>query len=461
MRKVLVANRGEIALRVIRACKELGLSTVAVHSVADADALHVRFADESVCIGPAPASASYLNIPAIISAAEITGADAVHPGYGFLAENDEFADVCDRCGLKFVGPPAGIMRLMGDKVRARRTMSEAGVPVLPGSGVVENERELHASAATVGFPLIIKAAAGGGGRGMKIVEGPEHLTRLWATARTEAKAAFGNPNVYLERYVRRPRHIEIQVLADEHVNVVHLGDRECSIQRRHQKLLEEAPSPALSSEARQRLGSIAVKAVQSMGYSSVGTLEFLMDEDGSCYFMEMNTRIQVEHTVTEMVTGIDLLQQQLRVAMGERLPLSQDEIHIAGHAIECRINAEDPNSFAPSPGRITALHLPGGFGVRVDSAIYSGYLVPPNYDSLIAKLVVHGPTREAAIQRLRRVLSEFVVEGIRTNLPLFLRIIDFEDFTAGRLDTSFLDRLPTATSEKSNALTVLGAASTL
>jgi acetyl-CoA carboxylase, biotin carboxylase subunit len=461
LRKVLVANRGEIALRVIRACRELGLTTVAVHSVADAEALHVRFADESVCIGPAPATASYLNIPAIISAAEITGADAVHPGYGFLAENDEFADVCERCGLKFIGPPAAIMRMMGDKVRARRTMSEAGVPVLPGSGVIENERELSAAADSVGFPLILKAAAGGGGRGMKIVEGPEPLTRLWATARTEAKAAFGNPNVYLERYVRRPRHIEIQVLADEHGNVVHLGDRECSIQRRHQKLLEEAPSPALSAEARQKLGSIAVKAVKAIGYTSVGTLEFLMDEDGSCYFMEMNTRIQVEHTVTEMVTGIDLLQQQLRVAMGEPLPLGQDQIRIGGHAIECRINAEDPRTYAPSPGRITALHLPGGFGVRVDSALYSGYFVPPHYDSLIAKLVVHAPTREAAIARLRGVLSEFVVEGIRTNLPLFQRIVEFPDFTAGRLDTAFLSRLPAADPEISNALTPSGPAFTL
>jgi acetyl-CoA carboxylase biotin carboxylase subunit len=441
-KKVLIANRGEIALRVIRACRELGIATVAVHSTADGDALHVRFADQSVCIGPPPAAASYLNMGAIISAAEVTGADSVHPGYGFLAENDEFAEVCERCGLQFIGPRPELMRMMGDKVRARRTMSEAGVPILPGSGVLETEREVLAAAESIGFPLIIKAAAGGGGRGMKIVEGPDPLLRLWATARTEAKAAFNNPSVYLERYVRRPRHIEIQVIADVHGNVVHLGDRECSIQRRHQKLLEEAPSIALSPEARASLGEIAVKAVRAIGYTSVGTLEFLMDEQGRCYFMEMNTRIQVEHTVTEMVTGIDLVQEQLRVATGERLGFTQEDVRIRGHAIECRINAEDPRSFAPSPGRLTALHLPGGFGVRVDSALYSGYVVPPHYDSLIAKLVVHAPDRDQAIRRLRRVLAEFVVEGIRTNLELFQRIVEFEDFRLGRLDTALLDRLP-------------------
>jgi len=457
MHKVLVANRGEIALRVIRACKELGLSTVAVHSTADAEALHVRFADESVCIGPPSAAASYLNIPAIISAAEIAGADAVHPGYGFLAENDEFAEVCERCGLKFIGPSPALMRMMGDKVHARRTMSEAGVPVLPGSTVVDSEAEVLAAASKIGYPLIIKAAAGGGGRGMKIVEGEEHLLRLWATARSEAKAAFSNPSVYLERYVSRPRHIEIQVLADEHGNVVHLGDRECSIQRRHQKLVEEAPSPALGAAARAELGRVAVKAVKAIGYTSVGTLEFLMDVDGSCYFMEMNTRIQVEHTVTELVTGIDLLQEQLRVAMGEPLRFGQDEVQLRGHAIECRINAEDPRTFAPSPGRITALHLPGGFGVRVDSALYSGYVVPPHYDSLIAKLVVHGPDREAAIRRLRRVLAEFVVEGIRTNRDLFQEIVGFEDFVAARLDTAFLERLAAHQAARDAAATAAAA----
>jgi len=441
LQKVLIANRGEIALRVIRACKELGIQTVAVHSTADNDALHVRFADESVCIGPPQASASYLNIPAIISAAEVTGADSVHPGYGFLAENDEFAEVCERSGLRFIGPTAELMRMMGDKVRARRKMSEAGVPVLPGTGVLEQEREVHAAVEEIGYPVIIKAAAGGGGRGMKIVEGPERLIQSWNMARSEAKAAFNNPNVYLERYIANPRHIEIQILADSYGNAVHLGDRECSIQRRHQKLVEEAPSPALDPQARERLGEIAVNAVKAINYNNVGTLEFLMDGEGRCYFMEMNTRIQVEHTVTEMVTGIDLLQQQLKIAAGERIQLEQDQITIQGHAIECRINAEDPDTYAPSPGHITALHIPGGFGVRVDTALYSGYVVPPYYDSLVAKIVVHGPDRMAAIHRMARVLSEFVVEGIKTNRALFERIVASADFVAGRLDTGFLSRL--------------------
>jgi len=442
--KVLIANRGEIALRVIRACHELGLQTVAVHSTADADALHVRFADQSVCIGPPPATASYLNIPSLISAAEVSGADAVHPGYGFLAENAEFAEVCERSGLRFIGPRAELMRKMGDKVEARRLMSDAGVPVLPGTSVLRTEREVLAAAESIGFPLILKAAAGGGGRGMKIVEELDTLVNAWTTARSEAKAAFNNPSVYLERYIGRPRHIEIQVLADGKGNVIHLGDRECSIQRRHQKLVEEAPSPALSAAARQELGAIAVKAAQSIGYDSVGTLEFLMDEDGRCYFMEMNTRIQVEHTVTEMVTGIDLVQEQLRVAAGEPLGVRQEEVEIRGHAIECRINAEDPRTFAPSPGRITALHIPGGFGVRVDTALYSGYVVPQYYDSLIAKVVTHGVSREHAARRMRRVLAELVVEGIQTNRDLFQRIVDFPDFRDARLDTNFLVRLEQA-----------------
>jgi acetyl-CoA carboxylase biotin carboxylase subunit len=441
LQKVLIANRGEIALRVIRACKELGVRTVAVHSTADNDALHVRFADESVCIGPPPALASYLNIPAIISAAEVTGADAVHPGYGFLAENYEFAEVCERCGLTFIGPRADLMRTMGDKVRARSLMSDAGVPVLPGTDVLESEQTVQKSAEEVGYPLILKAAAGGGGRGMKIVESPEQLISSWNTARSEAKAAFNNPSVYLERYIARPRHIEIQVLSDNDGNVVHLGDRECSIQRRHQKLIEEAPSPALDVQAREELGQVAVRAVQAIGYNNVGTLEFLMDEDQRCYFMEMNTRIQVEHTVTEMVTGIDLVQEQIKVASGESLAWEQSQIELEGHSIECRINAEDPDSYIPSPGRITALHIPGGFGVRVDTAIYSGYVVPPHYDSLIAKIVVHGPKRSSAIQRLKRVLSEFVVEGIQTNLGLYERIVESEDFITARLDTRFLERL--------------------
>jgi acetyl-CoA carboxylase biotin carboxylase subunit len=444
--KVLIANRGEIALRVIRACHELGMQTVAIHSTADADALHVRFADQSVCIGPPPATASYLNIPAIISAAEVSGADAVHPGYGFLAENAEFAEVCERSGLKFIGPKAELMRTMGDKVEARRLMSDAGVPVLPGTPVLRSEREVLAAAESIGFPIILKAAAGGGGRGMKIVGEPDALVNAWTTARSEAKAAFNNPSVYLERYVGRPRHIEIQVLADGKGNVIHLGDRECSIQRRHQKLVEEAPSPALDASAREELGAIAVKATRSIGYDSVGTLEFLMDEDGRCYFMEMNTRIQVEHTVTEMVTGIDLVQEQLRVATDEPLGLRQEEIEIRGHAIECRINAEDPRTYAPSPGRITALHIPGGFGVRVDTALYSGYVVPQYYDSLIAKVVTHGATRDHAVRRMRRVLAELVVEGIQTNRELFQRIVDFPDFHDARLDTNFLVRLETASS---------------
>ena len=441
LNKVLVANRGEIALRVIRACQELGIGTVAVHSTADRDALHVRFADQSVCIGPPSPTDSYLNIPSLISAAEVSGADSVHPGYGFLAESAEFAEVCERSGLTFIGPRAEKMRILGDKVQARELMSRAGVPVLPGSRVLNSESELLAAAERVGYPLILKAAAGGGGRGMKIVEDPARLVSCWVTARSEAKAAFSDPRVYMERYLPRPRHVEIQIMADNHGAAVALGDRECSIQRRHQKLLEEAPSPGLSQPDRERLCALAVKAVKEVGYTSAGTLEFLMDEDGSCYFMEMNTRIQVEHTVTEMVTGVDLLQEQLRIAMGQPLSVSQADIHIQGHAIECRINAEDPDTFAPWPGKVTALHLPGGFGVRVDTALYSGWVVPPYYDSLIAKVVTHGVDRAAAIQRMERVLGELVVEGIRTNQRLFQRIIASEDFRAARLDTGFLSRL--------------------
>ena len=442
IRKVLVANRGEIALRVMQACKELGLQTVAVHSTADADALHVRFADQSVCIGPPPAVASYLNIPALIAAGEVTGADAVHPGYGFLAESGEFAEACASSGLNFIGPAAKLMHTMGDKVQARQLMSAAGVPVLPGSGVLETEAQLREAAQEVGYPLIIKASAGGGGRGMKIVEGPDLLVTAWGTARSEAQAAFSDSRVYLERYVQRPRHIEIQVLADGQGNVVHLGDRECSIQRRHQKLLEEAPSPSISDELRQELGDLAVRATRDIGYDSVGTLEFLMDEQGRCYFMEMNTRIQVEHTVTEMITGVDLVQEQIRVAMGQPLELTQQQVTFVGSAIECRINAEHPVTYAPSPGRITALHLPGGFGVRVDTAIYSGYEVPCHYDSLIAKLVVHHHQgRAGAVRRMERALGEFVVEGIETNLALFQRILRDEEFLAGQVDTGFLLRL--------------------
>jgi len=441
IKKVLIANRGEIALRVIRACREMGLATVSVHSVADKDALHVRFADESVCIGPPAAKQSYLHIPALISAAEITGADAIHPGYGFLAENAEFAEVCDKCAITWIGPPPGLMRLMGDKVRARAAMAEVGVPILPGSGVLESERDALAAADRIGFPVIIKAAAGGGGRGMKIVEGPERLVQQVQTARTEAQAAFGNPNVYVERYLTRPRHIELQILADTQGNVIHLGERECSIQRRHQKIVEEAPSPALSPVLRATLADIGVTAMKAMGYYSVGTLEFLLDSDrDEFFFMEMNTRIQVEHTVTEMVTGVDLVREQILVAMEEPLTL-RSAPPPRGHAIEVRINAEDPVTFAPSPGRITALHLPGGLGVRLDTHVYDQYVVPPYYDSLLAKLIVHADTRAAAVSRLRRCLDEIVIEGISTNVSLHRRIVASPDFQAGNFDTHFLSHL--------------------
>jgi acetyl-CoA carboxylase, biotin carboxylase subunit len=440
-KKVLIANRGEIALRIIRACRELGIRTVSVHSSADKNALHVRFADESVCIGPPPSKQSYLNIPALISAAEITGADAVHPGYGFLAENAEFAEVCEKCKIRWIGPPPHLMRLMGDKVRARAAMSEAGVPILPGTGVLENDREAMAAAERIGYPLIIKACAGGGGRGMKIVDGPARMTQLLATARSEAQAAFGNPDVYVERYVTRPRHIEMQVVGDMHGHHAHLGERECSIQRRHQKLVEEAPSIALTDEMRTKLGDIAVKAIASIGYHSVGTLEFLLEpETGSFFFMEMNTRIQVEHTVTEMVTGVDLLREQILLALGEKLSFNAP-LKPRGHSIEVRVNAEDPDTFAPSPGRITALHIPGGLGVRVDTHVYDQYVVPPFYDSLLAKLIVHAEDRTAAVKRLRRCLDEFIVEGIKTNIPFHRRLVDHPDFQAGRIDTHFLARM--------------------
>jgi len=443
-KKVLVANRGEVALRVIRACREMGIASVSVHSVADAEALHVRFADESVCIGPAPSLLSYLNIPALISAAEITGADAVHPGYGFLSERAEFAEIAQKCGLVFIGPKPEAIRMMGDKVRAREAMQAAGLPILPGSGALASEEEALAAAEEIGYPVMLKAAAGGGGRGMKVVHDPDNLGRLLMAAKTEAQAAFANGDIYLERYVTRPRHIEVQVIADAYGHAAHLFERECSIQRRHQKLVEEAPSPALVSRPalRERLLSISVAAIQRIGYQSVGTIEFLMDEErGELYFMEMNTRIQVEHTVTEMVTGIDLVREQIRVAAGEPLGFAQADVHATGWAIEVRVNAEDPVTFAPSPGRITALHLPGGPGVRLDTHIYAHYVVPSHYDSLLAKLIVHDEDRAAAIRRLRRALHEFVVEGIRTNLDLHREVVEHPDFIAGRLDTAFLERL--------------------
>ncbi len=439
-RKVLVANRGEIALRIIRALGELGIQSVAVYSKADAGALHVKFADEAVCIGPSPSAESYLKIPSIISAAEITRADAIHPGYGFLAEDPEFAEVCEKCHIHWIGPSPESMRLMGDKIRARETMSKAGVPILPGSGVISSEEELFQAAETIGFPVILKASAGGGGRGMKIVDDPKRLTSSWNMARAEAMAAFGNPDIYMERFCQNPRHIEVQVIGDGFGNYAHLGERECSIQRRHQKIVEEAPSCALASETRKRLTSAAVDAITTIDYRNVGTLEFLLDTDGGFYFMEMNTRLQVEHPVTEMITGIDLVREQIRVAAGEELSFKGTR-KPRGHAIEMRINAEDPETFAPWPGKITALNIPGGLGVRVDTHIYEGYVIPPHYDSLLAKLIVHDDTRESALRRARRCLDEFVIEGVRTNIPFHRRLIEHPDFCRGEFDTGFVERV--------------------
>ncbi|HYY58182.1 MAG TPA: acetyl-CoA carboxylase biotin carboxylase subunit [Pyrinomonadaceae bacterium] len=439
-RKILIANRGEIACRIIWTCKEMGIKTVAVHSTADRDSLHVRFADESYCIGPAPSAQSYLNIPAIISAAEIANVDAIHPGYGFLAESAYFAEICEACNIKFIGPKPAVIRLMGDKVEARRAMQEAGVPILPGSpDALESEEDALVLAREIGFPVIVKAAAGGGGRGMRIVRAEDELGAALETASTEAAAAFKNGDVYIERYIERPRHIEIQVLADEHGNCIHLGERECTIQRRHQKLLEEAPSPVLSADLRARMGEAAVEACKRIGYSSAGTFEFLLDEDDRYYFMEMNTRIQVEHPVTEMVTLLDIVRTQIRIAQGEELGYTQADVPIVGHAIECRINAEHPETFVPSPGLITAFNLPGGPGVRVDTAAYPGYTVPPYYDSMIAKVIVLARTRELAIARMRRALQAMVVEGIKTTIPLHLKIMDDPAFQAGQFSTRFME----------------------
>jgi acetyl-CoA carboxylase biotin carboxylase subunit len=440
-RKVLVANRGEIALRVIRAVREMGLESVAVYSTADADALHVKFADQAVCIGPPPSRQSYLNIPQIISAAEITGADAIHPGYGFLSEDAEFAEVCQKCKLTWIGPPPEAMRLMGDKISARAAMSKAGVPILPGTSVITTEDELHAHADRIGLPVILKAAAGGGGRGMKIIFDKARLAQDWNMGKVEALAAFGNPDMYMEKYCERPRHIEIQVVADKHGNYAQLGERECSIQRRHQKVIEEAPSLALPDHVRTELTAAAVRAISTIGYRNVGTLEFLLDRDGRFYFMEMNTRLQVEHPVTELVTGLDLVREQLRIAQGEPLSFDANAVRKPrGHAIEMRINAEDPESFAPWPGKITALHLPGGLGVRIDTHIYDGYRVPPNYDSMIAKVIVHDADRPSAIRRARRCLDEIVIEGPRTNVPFLRRLMDSAEFRAGDFDTGFVAR---------------------
>jgi len=440
-KKVLIANRGEIACRVIWACRELGIKTVAVHSEADRDALHVRFADEAMCIGPPPSAQSYLNIPQIIAVAEITNVDAIHPGYGFLSENPHFAQVCRECNITFIGPSPEVIRMMGDKSEAKRMMKAAGVPVTPGSeGLVEDDETAIKEAERIGYPVLIKATAGGGGRGMRVAYNQDDLLNAYNTARAEAEAAFKNSGVYLEKYIANPRHIEIQVLGDNHGNVVHLGERECSIQRRHQKLIEESPSPAVSYELRQEMGRVAVEACKRIGYSSAGTIEFLLDEDGGFYFMEMNTRIQVEHPVTEMVTISDLVAAQIRIAAGEEMNYTQDQLIFVGHAIECRVNAEDPVTFTPSPGRITTLNLPSGAGVRVDTAIYDGYFVPPYYDSLIAKVIVHSRSRERAIARMRRALESMVVEGVKTTIPLHLKILNDPDFIAGNLSTRFMDR---------------------
>ena len=439
-RKILIANRGEIACRIIWACKEMGIATVAVHSEADRDSLHVRFADESVCIGAAPSAQSYLNIPSVIAAAEITNVDAIHPGYGFLAESSYFAEICEACNIKFIGPRPSVIRMMGDKVMARRAMKEAGLPILPGSpDPLTSEEEARAIAREIGYPVIVKAAAGGGGRGMRVVRTEEELGQAMQTASSEAAAAFKNGDIYIERYVERPRHVEIQVMADEHGNCVHLGERDCSIERRHQKLLEEAPSPALTPELRAEMGRAAVEACRRVGYSNAGTIEFLLDEDGRFYFMEMNTRIQVEHPVTEMVTLADVVRNQIRVAEGEPLGYTQEDVIIVGHAIECRINAEDPVTFVPSPGLITACNLPGGPGVRVDTAVYPGYFVPPFYDSMIAKLIVHARTRDLAIARMRRALEAMVIEGIKTTIPLQLKIMDDPQFRSGEYSTKFME----------------------
>ncbi len=442
-KKVLIANRGEIALRIIRACKELGLQTVAVYSEADAEALHVRFADEAVCIGPGPSHQSYLNIPRIIAAAEVTNAEAIHPGYGFLAESAHFAEICEACEITFIGPAPDMISKMGDKAYAKKTMREAGVPVIPGSkGVVRDPKEARQIAEEIGFPVILKAAAGGGGRGMRVVQDPDEIEQAFLTASNEAKAAFSNPDLYLERYFDRPRHVEIQILADSQGNVAALGERECSIQRKHQKLVEESPSPAVDAELRRRMEEAAILAAKTVNYRSAGTIEFLLDQNGDFYFMEMNTRIQVEHPVTEMVTGEDLVKQQILVAAGEKLDGTSLNHTLSGHAIECRINAEDPeHGFRPSPGKIESLHFPGGPGIRVDSHVYAQYVIPPFYDSLIAKVIAHGRTRDEAIRRMQRALEEFVIEGVKTTIPLHQRILQGRAFQAGDLDTSFLARL--------------------
>src|SRR3954449_4182378 len=438
--KILIANRGEIALRILRACKELGIATVAVHSTADADAMHVRLADESVCIGPPPSKDSYLNVPALLAACEITGVDAVHPGYGFLSENARFAEILAEHNLHFIGPKAEHIRLMGDKIEAKKTARKLGIPVVPGSdGGVGPEDDAMAIAQGIGFPVLVKAAAGGGGRGMKVAQTADDLMMALSTAGNEARSAFGDASVYLEKYLQKPRHIEIQVLGDGRGDAIHLGERDCSLQRRHQKVWEEGPSPALDAAARKNIGSTVAKAMQAMKYLGVGTVEFLY-EDGNFYFIEMNTRIQVEHPVTEMITGIDLVLEQIRVAAGGELPLAQNDVEFRGHAIECRVNAENASTFLPSPGKITSYHPPGGLGVRVDSAFYQGYAIPPYYDSMVGKLIVHGKTRTECLMRLKRALDEFVVDGIETTLPLFRKLVRTQDIIDGNYHIHWLER---------------------
>ena len=437
--KVLIANRGEIALRIQRACKELGIATVAVHSTADADAMHVRLADESVCIGPPRSSESYLNIPSLLAACEITGADAVHPGYGFLSENARFAEILEDHGVTFIGPTSEHIRTMGDKIAAKDTARRLGIPVVPGSdGAIESIEEAERVAGEMGYPVLIKAAAGGGGRGMKVASSPASIEEAFITARTEAKAAFGDDAVYIEKYLEKPRHIEIQVFGDGRGKAIHLGERDCSLQRRHQKVFEEAPSPALNAEARARIGAVVSKAMSKMKYRGAGTVEFLY-ENGEFYFIEMNTRLQVEHPITEMITGLDLVIEQLRIASGAPLSLKQEDVTFSGHAIECRINAEHPRTFRPSPGEITYWHPPGGLGVRVDSGAYQGYRIPPYYDSLIGKLIVHGKTRNECLMRLRRCLSEFVIDGIETTIPLFQELLGEQDIANGLYDIHWLE----------------------
>jgi acetyl-CoA carboxylase biotin carboxylase subunit len=440
-KKVLIANRGEIALRVIRACRELGIQTVAVYSEADRESLHVRFADDDVCIGPPPGRESYLNIPRIIAAAEITGADAIHPGYGFLAENAEFAETCIASNIAFIGPTPEQIRVMGDKAAARKAMSDVGVPIVPGTpGPIEDVDEALGFAREIGFPVIIKAAAGGGGKGMRVAKDPDDFARSFQLARSEALSAFGNGDVYVEKYLTRPRHIEFQILGDRHGNVIHLGERDCSVQRRHQKLIEEAPSPAMTDDLRLRMGTDAVRGAKAIDYVGAGTIEMLLDEDGSYFFMEMNTRIQVEHPVTEMLTGVDLVKEQIRVAAGERLSVREIP-DLRGHVMECRVNAEDPwRNFQPSPGKIEVFHPPGGPGVRMDTHVYTGYKVPPYYDSLLAKLIVQGRDRQECIRRMQMSLESFIIEGVTTTVPFLARVMQNPRFQAGDVDTKFLER---------------------